>query len=338
MPSAVSTPRFSPRVSGATPTQRNLSAFAPWDRDQLVARLSTFTDILWSQLPDELCEFEWARRGWIQRKDSKKGVECDLCRGNVQIIWDLNELRNFVLKEREQEQDEKEDETKETDASDSTPRPSASTIEMDNIFTKIPESESETTELLLRHHRPLLSSGHNGKCPWRSRSAEPAVLRLPPQQLMLTKLTARLQTLTPIVEFLPPLDRIVVPKPLPGDLPIDLSGYDQRVLAVGLTGWTGSLLGSKGMLTCETCHRRIALWLFTSDGDSTLVSEEEQLDLLAQHKCYCPWISARVQTGEPGWEQMHAQLVPSGGIKRTRETEKESQLKRLRQMLGAVKK
>src|SRR5579859_3947834 len=97
--------KLSPAPS--TPTQRNLSSFAPWDRDQLVSRLSTFKNVLWSQLPDELGELEWARRGWVERRGGISGVTCDLCKATVEVIWDWERLRGNILSERAAKEEER---------------------------------------------------------------------------------------------------------------------------------------------------------------------------------------------------------------------------------------
>src|SRR5579862_1782041 len=115
-PSSAPSPASSARslskgATPSTPTQRNSSSFAPWDRDQLVARLATFKDVLWSQLPEELCEIEWARRGWVERKDGKKGVECGLCKAQVEVIWNWDQLRERVIAERAKRQAEDQDES-----------------------------------------------------------------------------------------------------------------------------------------------------------------------------------------------------------------------------------
>jgi C3HC zinc finger-like/Rsm1-like len=332
--STPSAPRITSQTPTTTPTKRNLSSFAPWDREQLVARLSTFKDILWSQLPEELCELEWALRGWIQRKDHKKGVECSLCHANI-IVWNWDELPELPITNKIPEQAEKENGVKGSLASDA---PSPVPIpELPDFTQKNPTSETEAIELLLSHYKPLLSIGHNAKCPWRPRSTEPTVLRIPPQQLMLAALKTRLETFHPTLSFLPPPERIVAPKPTPDELSNGLSEYDPRILQAGLTGWTATLIGLNAILTCDTCHRRVALWLFVG-RDNDELGIEVKLDLLTEHKKYCPWINGRIQTGDPGWEQMYSQLIPSSGLKRPRESEDESQFKRLRRMFDALKK
>ena len=67
----------------------------------------------------------------------------------------------------------------------------------------------------------------------------------------------------------------------------------------------------------------------------------EELDLVAEHKRYCPWINKDVQTGMVGWEYVVSLVEPRGNSKRGWEGDgdgKESRFKRLREMLKGVKK
>jgi hypothetical protein len=306
--------------------------------------LATFKDVLWSQLPEELSELEWARRGWVERKDGKKGVECGLCRATLQVIWDWEQLRDAVLREREsKETSNAENGTQETGVEENGASEAASTkkgtsISDDDMYTTA-SIDVDSTMLLLKHYQPLLSSGHTGKCPWASRSTDPTILRLPPQQLSFPSLITRLTTLATILPFLPPSERITTPKPVPIALPDSLTVYDERVLQAAITGWSGAKLGTKGILACSTCHRRVGLWLFTTESDNILHLDEEPLDLLSEHKKYCPWTNASVQTGLPAWEYLYKLLEPRGSTKRAREDEnddKDSRFKRLREMLKGV--
>src|SRR5579859_4951858 len=334
----------------STPTQRNLSSFAPWDRDQLISRLSTFKNVFWSQLPDELNELEWARRGWVERKDNVKGVECNLCKARVEVIWDWEQLREKVLSEREAAKEQEEEgqvngdheasQTNGTGSKSVSPTAQSNPVE-DDMYTQ--SGKDGGTDLLLRHYKPLLSSGHRSKCPWSTRRADKTVLRLPPQHLSLPILTTRLQSLVPILPFLPPSERILTPKPLPISLPTSLADYDHRLLQAGVTGWSGSLLGgTRGLLTCATCHRRVGLWLFTETAkDNELRWEEEPLDLIKEHKGYCPWVNKESQTrGMAGWEVLMSLLEPRKrklGGEDDGKAGKESQFKRLREMLKGIK-
>ena len=352
MPSPSSTLRSGQSVATETPTKNNLSSFAPWDRDQLVGRLSTFKDVLWSQLPEELCELEWARRGWVEREDGKKGVLCGLCHATVEVMWDWNRLREAVIEPRDSQEGTKPTEPNEedshengnsngtTDSAQTEPLPSGE----DGIYSKKATSESESINYLQTHYTPLLSSGHTMKCPWRSRRTDLTVLRLPPTTLSLPSLLSRLSTLSPILAFLPDSSQITAPKPLPQSLPTGLQDFDPRLVQVAITGWSGSLLGDKGILTCTTCHRRVGLWLFTSTfegDDSTLKLDVGRLDLIAEHKTYCPWINGQVQSGMAAWEYVHDVVEPRGTLKRNRDgvdDEKGSRFKKLRDMLKGIKK
>src|SRR5215471_6590496 len=214
IPSTPSSPHSLSKSTAETPTRRNLSSFAPWDRDQFVGRLASFKHVFWSQLPDELCELEWAKRGWVERRDGKKGVECGLCHGNVEVIWDWNQLQESVLKQRQLQEEsamnnatENATDTKaektETQENDITPKEPASTTnpkgldentdgsgtngditkegdrKEEDIYSTPPVDDAQSTKFLLKHYTPFLSSGHTTKCPWRSRTTDITVLRLP---------------------------------------------------------------------------------------------------------------------------------------------------------------
>jgi C3HC zinc finger-like/Rsm1-like len=345
VPPTPSTPGCTDQTIVVTPTQRNLSSFAPWDRDQFVARLSTFKDVFWSRLPEEICELEWARRGWVQRKDGRRGVECGLCHSRLDVIWNWNELRESVLENPQLEEETKQNGAINDNTSNVLEHVRAASTDGGVIYSIESPEDKESTELLLKHYIPLLSAGHTTKCPWATRTTDITVLRLPPHLLSLSSFITRLQSLTPILPFLPPAERIIAPKPLPEDLPTDVSDYDHRAIQVSIIGWSGSLLGPRGILVCSTCHRRVGLWGFISEPmnlENALKIEEEPLDLCAEHKRYCPWINAAVQTKMAGWEYTMSFVEPKGNLKRMRgindDSGKPIQLKRLREMLKGVKK
>jgi hypothetical protein len=59
-----------PATSGQTtvklvdPPRRVLGFFAPWDQDQFLGRLQTFTHEHFKSKPEAISEAEWAKRGW----------------------------------------------------------------------------------------------------------------------------------------------------------------------------------------------------------------------------------------------------------------------------------
>ena len=353
-----STPRSTSKAPAATTsTQRNLSAFAPFDRDQFVGRLATFKAVFWGQLPEEVCEFEWARRGWVERRDGRRGIECGLCHACVEVVWDWNRLREKVLEDRRMLAEKKDEENSVAEGGEKEngigegPAPgnhaengAENVMETgqlpkfdDDIFATGAADEDEGTTLLLKYYTPLLSSGHKSKCPWASKSTDTTVLRLSPQLLSLLNLQSRLTSLSAILGSFPSSERTFLPKPLPVSLPSSLTEFDPRIIQAGVAGWSGQILGKRGLLTCGTCHRRVGLWTYTKeDGDT--------LNLIAEHKRYCPWINAAVQTGMAGWEYVFASLEPkTSSSKRGREGEdegevKQNRIKKLREMLKSLKK
>lgn len=69
----------------ATPTEP--PKYAPWDREEFLKRLKTFSNITdWTPKPERVNEVEWAKRGWVCQKYER--VRCSLC--NVEILVKLN--------------------------------------------------------------------------------------------------------------------------------------------------------------------------------------------------------------------------------------------------------
>ena len=84
---------------------------------------------------------------------------------------------------------------------------------------------------------------------------------------------------------------------------------DKNAFALALVGWQEETGHVSGLLTCNTCFRRLGLWLFTkrpriSTRDNTSDSEDDGgealvtvLDAVSEHRDYCPWINAKAQSG-----------------------------------------
>lgn len=83
-----------------------------------------------------------------------------------------------------------------------------------------------------------------------------------------------------------------------------LSNPDPRPLAFALHGWRASL---DGIATCSACFRRLGLWLYTRPA-ATSADPPLKLDLAANHRAYCPWVSGASQcapgahAGLAAWE------------------------------------
>lgn len=101
----------------------------------------------------------------------------------------------------------------------------------------------------------------------------------------------------------------------------DTPPLNPAALALALLGWTGSQdSASYGVASCSACFRRLGLWLYvakpntpsSSDPTSTATHDGDddvmKLDIVYNHRDYCPWINATSQsmpgtfTGLAGFE------------------------------------
>ena len=94
-----------------------------------------------------------------------------------------------------------------------------------------------------------------------------------------------------------------------------LDYLNKDALLLAMLGWQAETGHIKGLVTCEACFRRLGLWLFQSrqqDASLDRSSSEEvaatmnTLDVINEHREFCPWINAASQNGssggEPGWK------------------------------------
>lgn len=93
---------------------------------------------------------------------------------------------------------------------------------------------------------------------------------------------------------------------------------NKAAFSMALFGWQGhnhDRLGNQpGSVSCQACFRILGLWLFKSKevdeaGDETVAAPVSGLDVVTEHRDYCPWRSAASQSGEhsatgslAGWE------------------------------------
>ena len=82
-------------------------------------------------------------------------------------------------------------------------------------------------------------------------------------------------------------------EPPDSSLNVNLSAF-----TLAIFGWQAEEDHISGLATCTACFRRLGLWLFKpspEDLDST--SSMDRLDVLGEHREYCPWINALSQNG-----------------------------------------
>lgn len=82
---------------------------------------------------------------------------------------------------------------------------------------------------------------------------------------------------------------------------------NEQALALAFFGWQAEDGHIRGLAVCEACFRRLGLWLFKRKSQITIGSEttgeEEEasmnrLDVIGEHRDYCPWVDASSQNGD----------------------------------------
>jgi len=99
-------------------------------------------------------------------------------------------------------------------------------------------------------------------------------------------------------------------------------GINKVAIQMALFGWQGHIherLGDQlGSVSCHACFRVLGLWLFKSKtvneaGEETEAAKLNGLNLINEHRIYCPWRNADSQSGPTtkstiallaGWEVM----------------------------------
>ncbi len=72
---------------------------------------------------------------------------------------------------------------------------------------------------------------------------------------------------------------------------------NHSALSLALFGWQAEEGHVLGLATCTACFRRLGLWLFKPSTDLSTSSSMDRLDVLGEHRDYCPWINPIAQNG-----------------------------------------
>ena len=126
------------------------------------------------------------------------------------------------------------------------------------------------------------------------------------------------------------------PTRTPPDPPVN-----REALILALFGWQAETEHIAGLATCSSCFRRLGLWLFRTRISPTGEEKEAtmaRLDVIGEHRDYCPWINALSQNGSPsrpstssdeappqdkaGWELLHRIVLNAINAKRRAEVPK----------------
>ncbi|KAI5459278.1 C3HC zinc finger-like-domain-containing protein [Mariannaea sp. PMI_226] len=273
--------------------------YGPTDRGDLLMRLATFQEITdWAPKPERVSEIEWAKRGWVCH--GKETVRCLLCH------------KELVVKVNRKVVDGKE------------------------MPVLVP---SEVEDALVDKYAELIITSHKEECLWRRRGCDDTLIRLSlaNSSSALEALRQRYDELCSRKSFLPYIFNLRLPSDLnidgllsqlPPDFfthpaPINDRSPNHVALALALLGWQGLSNPRIGQVpnsaSCHTCLRRLGLWMFKSkevsdDGQVIVSAPMDFLDLVKEHRFFCPWANPETQrqggrqslSGErlPGWQML----------------------------------
>ncbi|KAL5318664.1 hypothetical protein ACEPPN_013728 [Leptodophora sp. 'Broadleaf-Isolate-01'] len=262
--------------------------YAPWDRVEFLKRLKSFSNLTdWTPKPARVNEVEWAKRGWVCQKSER--VRCCLC--NVEILVKLNR--------------------KEVDGKEE-PVYVAQNIE----------------DALVDKYVELIVTSHDENCLWRKRGCDDSIFKLPLNHAPTTietlrerynELLERSQTLpypfnmrNPegfdlelVLSYLPP--GFFNPPPVAEQMSNAPTEVNKVAFLMALFGWQGHTherLGPQlGSVSCHACFRVLGLWIFKSKevndaGEEVAGAVIDRLDVVKQHRDYCPWQNQASQNGK----------------------------------------
>lgn len=72
---------------------------------------------------------------------------------------------------------------------------------------------------------------------------------------------------------------------------------NEAAWTLALFGWQAEESHISGLATCHACFRRLGLWLFKPSAGASSESSMDRLDVVGEHRDYCPWINALSQNG-----------------------------------------
>ena len=88
---------------------------------------------------------------------------------------------------------------------------------------------------------------------------------------------------------------------------------NREAFILALYGWQAETGHITGLATCSSCFRRLGLWLFRTRITATGEEKEAtmaRLDVVGEHRDYCPWINALSQNGPPSRPNTSSGQIP----------------------------
>lgn len=313
--------------------ERKPPNFAPWDRGQFLGRLKTYRHVdKWTGKPERINEVQWAKRGWSCV--GKEMVGCVGGCGKEVVIMledgrkerqDIDETQDTEKRPSDEEEDE--DEWREKAQEQLVEKyaemvvtshesgclwrrkgcdgmPHTSMTALANVL----RNHVDTIQRLsLAHHKTAIDDLRQRYHSLVAIASELPPDPFPPPDMDLSSIS---QDLIPLLHQPSSEPPSTTPPNPPKSSANDTTNttppppLSTSALALALLGWQAEANHVIGLATCTACFRRLGLWLFkpSLSPPSSSDSPENQpsmhrLDLVSEHRDYCPWVNAQAQNG-----------------------------------------
>lgn len=246
-------------------------AYAPWDRAAFLERLRSYSVDKWSAKPALVNEVVWAKRGWVCTE--KNRVRCTVC------------MKEMVVK-----------------------------VEVDE------EVDPDTARAIVERYGTMIISEHEDSCLWKKRGCDETIYRLQLANPTVSRpaFTERYSSLIRVRNEIPPslshpeIDLCSIKH---SSEDTDNGPIFESAVILALFGWQNEDPGIPSLVTCSACFRRLGLWLFRKKAKADDIMDEDsddgeeeasvsRLDVIGEHREYCPWINAASQGKEEGWKML----------------------------------
>ena len=310
--------------------ERKAPNFAPWDRGRFLERLKTYRHVdKWMGKPERINEVQWAKRGWSCVGKDRVG-----CVGGCgkEVVITLESSREERLDNEETQdtgkrpldEEEDEDEWREKAQEQLVHRYAEMIVTSHDsgclwrrkgcdgrrddflaaLANELMNPVDTIQRLPLAHHKTAIDDLRQRYVSLIAIASELPPEPSTPEDFDLSSISQKLAPLlhTPTPESPsppqpghpnPPSDTTIIP-------PHSINNNNNSALALALFGWQAEEGHAIGLATCTACFRRLGLWLFkpsSSSPDSPSQSSMHRLDVVGEHRDYCPWINTLSQNG-----------------------------------------
>ena len=304
--------------------ERKTPNFAPWDRGRFLERLKTYRHVdKWMGKPERINEVQWAKRGWSCVGKDRVG-----CVGGCgkELVITLESSREERLETEETEDTGKRPLDEEEDEDEWREKAREQLVEKyaEMIVTShdsgclwrrkgcdgmrdgllaalrcVLINPVDTIQRLpLAHHKTAIDDLRQRYVSLTAISSELPPEPSTPEDFDLSSISQK------IAPFLLPSSPESHSPPQPGHPndttitpPPSITKTDNSALALALFGWQAEEDHVIGLATCTACFRRLGLWLFKPSSSSPSQSSMHRLDVVGEHRDYCPWVNTLSQNG-----------------------------------------